>query len=167
MLNQEDITVSDNIAVSMEYKLRIDDEGVIDQSEDNKPLEFIQGSGQIIPGLEKEIYGMTVGEEKEVVIEPDNGYGEYDPEDVEKVSRSVFPADLELEEGLSLWMRDPESGESYQATVVKIHPDTVVLDFNHPLAGETLYFHVKIVDLRPATREEIAHGHIHGSDSEN
>jgi FKBP-type peptidyl-prolyl cis-trans isomerase SlyD len=167
MLNQEDITVSDNIAVSMEYKLRIDDEGVIDQSEDNKPLEFIQGSGQIIPGLEKEIYGMTVGEEKEVVIEPDNGYGEYDPEDVEKVSRSVFPADLELEEGLSLWMRDPESGESYQATVVKIHPDTVVLDFNHPLAGETLYFHVKIVDLRPATREEIAHGHIHGSDSEH
>jgi FKBP-type peptidyl-prolyl cis-trans isomerase SlyD len=167
MLNQEDITVSDNIAVSMEYKLRIDDEGVIDQSEDNKPLEFIQGSGQIIPGLEKEIYGMTVGEEKEVVIEPDNGYGEYDPEDVEKVSRSVFPADLELEEGLSLWMRDPESGESYQATVVNIHPDTVVLDFNHPLAGETLYFHVKIVDLRPATREEIAHGHIHGSDSEH
>lgn len=167
MLDQEEITVADNIAVSMKYKLRIDDEGIIDHSEDDKPLEFIQGSGQIIPGLEKEIYGMVIGEEKEVVVKPDDGYGEYDPEDVEKVSRSVFPADLELEEGLSLWMKDPESGESYQATVVKIHPETVVLDFNHPLAGETLYFHVKIVDLRPATREEIAHGLIHEPEHEH
>jgi FKBP-type peptidyl-prolyl cis-trans isomerase SlyD len=167
MLDQDEITVADNIAVSMRYELSIDDEGIIDRSEENKPMEFVQGSGQIIPGLEKELYGMAVGEEKEVVVEPDDGYGEYDPEDVEKVSRSVFPANLDLEEGLSLWMRDPESGESFQATVVKIHQDTVVLDFNHPLAGETLYYHVKILDLRPATHEEIAHGHIHGSDHEH
>lgn len=167
MINQDEITIADNIAVSMKYELRIDDEGIIDRSEDNKAFEFIQGSGEIVPGLEKELYGMTIGDEKEIIVEPHEGYGEYDPEDVEKVSRNIFPTDLDLEEGLSLWMRDPESGESFPATVVKLHPDEVVLDFNHPLAGETLYFHVRILDLRPATREETVHGHIHGSGQEH
>jgi FKBP-type peptidyl-prolyl cis-trans isomerase SlyD len=163
-MTQEEMNVADNVVVQLEYELLLDDGEIIDQSDNENPLEFLQGSGQIIPGLEKELYGMTVGEEKQVVVEPADGYGEYDREDVGKVSRDVFPKDLELEEGLSLRMRDSQGGESYQATVLEIQPESVVLDFNHPLAGEKLHFNVKVIDLRSATREEIAHRHAHGAD---
>lgn len=163
-MTQEEMIVRDNTVVQLEYELRLDDGEIIDQSEKENPLEFLQGSGQIVPGLEKELYGMTVGEEKQVVVEPADAYGEYDREDVGKVLRNVFPDNLELVEGLSLWMRDSQSGESYQATVLKLQPESVVLDFNHPLAGEKLHFNVKVVDLRPATSEEIAHMHVHGAE---
>lgn len=163
-MNQEEMNVAENVIVQLEYELRLDDGEIVEQSEKENPLEFLQGSGQIVPGLEKELYGMTVGEEKQVIVEPADAYGEYDREDIGKLSRDVFPEDLELEEGLSLWMRDSQSGESYPATVLKIQTDSVVLDFNHPLAGEKLHFNVKVVDLRPATSEEIAHKHVHGAD---
>jgi FKBP-type peptidyl-prolyl cis-trans isomerase SlyD len=133
---------------------------VIDTSQDQEPLEYLQGRGQIIPGLEQAVYGMAVGEEKDVVVAPADGYGEHDPDAYEMVDRDVFPADLNLEPGIGLRMRDDE-GQALVAYVEEVRPDGVVLDFNHPLAGETLHFNVQIAGLRSATSEELEHGHAH------
>ncbi len=154
------LEVVDDLVVSLDYTLRLDDEEVIDTSKGQEPLEFLQGRGQIIPGLEQALYGMAVGDEKEVVVAPADGYGEHDTDAFEVVERDVFPPDLDLKPGMGLRMRD-SSGEALVAYVAEIRPEDVVLDFNHPLAGETLYFSVKIADLRSATKEELAHGHVH------
>lgn len=156
------LKVVDNIVVSLEYVLKLDDGQVVDRSDGDDPLEFLQGHGQIIPGLESSLYGMAAGEEKDVVVFPVDAYGDRDPENIEVMPRNRFPEDLALSVGANLQMRDQESGEVYEAFVTELIDDEqVVLDFNHPLAGETLYFHVKVSGLRPATVEEISHGHVH------
>lgn len=157
-------TVADELVVSLDYILRLDDGEVIDSSsaDDGEPLVFLQGQGDIIPGLEQALYGMAVGEEKEVVVSPAGGYGEHDPDAFELVEHDVFPPDLTLEVGMALRMRDG-SGEALVAYVAEVRPDGVLLDFNHPLAGETLFFNVKVLGLRPATEEELEHGHVHGA----
>ena len=154
-------TVNDDMVVSLDYTLRSDDEEVLDSSEGRPPLQFIQGKGQIISGLENELYGMEVGQEKRVIVPPEDGYGPWQEEQVQNLPRNVFPENMELEEGMGVELRDTNSGRSYQAFIKEIQPETVVVDFNHPLAGETLYFDVKIVSLREATREERNHGHVH------
>lgn len=158
------MTVEDDMVVSLDYTLRLDDGQVVDTSDDAEPLEFLQGRGQIIPGLERRLYGMQIGEEKEVVVPPDDGYGEFDPEAFQQVPMDAFPADMELEAGMGMELMS-ESGEPFLAFVSEVGPEGVVLDFNHPLAGETLYFTVKIAGLRQPTSEELAHGHVHGHDS--
>ncbi|MCX6032863.1 MAG: peptidylprolyl isomerase [Chloroflexi bacterium] len=155
------LTVADGLVVSMEYTLRLDDGEVLDTSTGGEPLEFIQGQGQIIPGLERALYGMGIGDEMKVAVTPEDGYGEHDPEAYEEVPTNAFPTDIELESGMELQVSD-QAGEVYQAYVAEIRPDTVLLDFNHPLAGETLNFEVKIAGLRAATAEETEHGHVHG-----
>lgn len=160
---EKKLKVADDMVVSMDYVLRLDDGEVIETSESEAPLQFLQGRGQIIPGLEQVLYGMTVGEEMEVEVAPAEGYGERDPEAYQVVSRDVFPPDLALELGMGLHMRD-ETGQVFEVFVADIRPEGVLLDFNHPLAGETLYFQVKVAGLRPATSEELAHGHTHGAE---
>ncbi len=154
-------TVVDDLVVSLDYTLKLEDGEVVDSSEGTEPLEFLQGHDQIVPGLEKELYGMSVGDEKEVVVAPADAYGERDDDDVEWMERDAFPPDLDLETGMALHVQD-ESGQTMVAYIAEIKPDGVLLDFNHPLAGETLFFQVKIAGLRSATPEEIAHGHAHG-----
>jgi FKBP-type peptidyl-prolyl cis-trans isomerase SlyD len=162
------LTVADDLVVSLAYTLRLEDGEVIDTSpaHDREPLEFVQGQEQIIPGLEQALYGMALGDEKEVVVAPIDGYGEHDPEAFEMVERHIFPAEMTLEPGMSLRVRE-SSGEILDATVVDVRPEGILLDFNHPLAGETLYFQVKIAGLRTATEEELAHGHVHGPGHEH
>ena len=157
------ITVVDDIVVTLDYLLQLDDGEEIDRSDSQEPFQFLQGHGQIIPGLEKALYGMQVGDEKQVTIAPADGYGEYNEDSFETVSRDIFPPDMELSEGLPLQMRDAESGGVFQATISELKDDNVLLDLNHPLAGETLIFQVKLADLRAATSEELAHGHVHGT----
>ena len=158
------LTVANDMVVSLDYTLRLDDGEVIDSSEGRAPLEFVQGRGQIIPGLEEELYGMAAGDEKEVEVAPAKGYGERDPEALQLVPHDVFPPDMTLEPGMGLRMRDG-SGQAFETYVAEVRPDGVLLDFNHPLAGETLYFHVKIAALRSATSEELAHGHPHSAEA--
>ena len=148
------------MVVSLDYSLRLDDGDVIDHSSDGEPLEFLQGSGQIISGLEQALYGMRVGEEKQVTVQPADGYGEMDPEGVQFFPASAFPENMELEVGMALQAQD-NSGHVHTVYVSDVQEDGVMLDFNHPLAGETLHFQAKIAGLRPATDEELAHGHAH------
>src|SRR5688572_7745250 len=135
--------VEDGVVVSMEYKLTVDGE-VLDSSDDAGPLQFLVGYGNIIPGLEKDMMGMKIGDSKEVTVQPEDGYGELDDESFMDVPRSEFPADLKIEEGAELHITD-ENGEHQAAYVLSFDDTTVKLDFNHPLAGAVLNFYVKVV----------------------
>lgn len=162
----EKLQIKDGVVVSLEYVLRLDDGEVVDAS-DGDALVYLHGYGEIIPGLEKALVGLTVGDSKKVSVPPSEAYGDVDMEAFEIVPRSMFPDDLELVEGLELSLRDVETDEPYDATIAEIRDDEVMLDFNHPLAGETLHFEVSIPALREATEEELAHGHAHGPDSDH
>jgi FKBP-type peptidyl-prolyl cis-trans isomerase SlyD len=145
----------------MHYTLTLDDGQIVDSSIEGDPLQFLQGFGQIIPGLEKELYGMVIGDMKKVTVTAVDGYGDLDPDAYQIVPRSLFPEDLALEEGMGLRMRDQNTGQLIETYVAEIRAEEVLLDFNHPLAGEELTFDVKIADIRAATDEELAHGHVH------
>jgi FKBP-type peptidyl-prolyl cis-trans isomerase SlyD len=163
-MSDSTLSVADNVVVSLDYVLTIDDNSEIDRSEKDAPLEYLHGFNNIVAGLESELKGLKVGDEKTVVVEPGSGYGERDPESVAEYPRDSFPSDLKLEVGEPIMMRDKESGDSFQAFVTKVGSDVVMLDFNHPLAGETLHFQVRIAGLREPTSEELAHGHVHNPD---
>lgn len=156
--------VADDVVVSLDYTLKVDGE-VIDSSEDSGPIEFIQGKGQIIPGLERELYGMNSGETKHVVVTAKDGYGELDPEAVKDIPRSEFPPDIPLKPGVELEVRDLD-GDVMLARIVKVDKGSVRLDFNHPLAGKSLAFDVTVVELRQPTEDELAHGHVHGDEDD-
>jgi FKBP-type peptidyl-prolyl cis-trans isomerase SlyD len=153
--------VMDNLVVSLEYELRLEDGQEVDRTEGDAPLEYLQGHGNIIPGLEKALNGMAVGEEKGVVIPAAEAYGDHDPENVAEFPRETFPPSINLNVGEMLTMQDKETGEPVRASITEVKTDEVVLDFNHPLAGQDLHFQVKIAGLREATSEELEHGHVH------
>jgi FKBP-type peptidyl-prolyl cis-trans isomerase SlyD len=155
-------TVQDGLVVSMEYTLTVDGE-VLDSSKDAGPLQFLAGYDNIVPGLEREMIGMKIGESKDMLVLPADGYGEFDEEAFMEVPRSEFPSDMELEEGLELNISD-EDGQHQLAFVESFNAEIVRLDFNHPLAGAELQFNVKVVDLREPTAEEMEHGHAHDED---
>lgn len=157
--SNENSKVDDEKVVTLDYTLTVDGE-VIDTSKGSEPIEFIQGQGQIVGGLERELYGMEVGESREVRVSPADGYGESDPNAIADVPRSEFPSQIPLEPGVELQLQDKD-GNVMEARIVSVGEDGVTLDFNHPLAGKELHFSVKVVDLREATPEEIDHGHVH------
>ena len=161
--NQNEIDIpemiDDGVVVSLEYKLTVDGK-VVDSTEGEEPLEYLHGYGNIVPGLEDELDGLRVGDAKKVTVKPEEGYGEYDEEAVANVPRSDFPAEIPVEVGVDIEMED-ETGDIMDATIVWVGADEVRLDFNHPLAGKTLNFEVKVVGLRAATEEELDHGHVH------
>jgi FKBP-type peptidyl-prolyl cis-trans isomerase SlyD len=152
-------TVQDGLVVSMEYTLHVDGEQ-LDTSEGQGPLQFLVGYGNVISGLESEMMGMKIGDSKEVIVQPENGYGEFDEEAFMNVSRDQFPKDIPVEVDTELTVRDDE-GHARYARVDSIEGDMVRLDFNHPLAGAELHFNVKVVALREPNEEELEHGHVH------
>ena len=152
-------SVQDDVVVSMEYTLHVDGE-LLDSSEGQAPLQFLAGHGNIISGLESEMKGMKIGDSKDVIIQPADGYGEFDDEAFMNVSRDQFPKDMELTEGVELTVRDDEGNARY-ARVDNIEGEVVTLNFNHPLAGDELHFHVKVVAIREPSHEELEHGHVH------
>src|SRR5512145_31469 len=156
----EALKVQDGHVVSMDYTLQVDGE-VLDTSSGHEPLEFLQGAGNIIPGLEQELYGMAIGESKKVIVQPDEGYGALDPEAFVEVPKEQFPPSIPLEVGIEIQVTN-QDGQPMSARIDSVSDETVKLDFNHPLAGKELHFDVKVVSLREATNEENEHGHIHG-----
>src|SRR5512141_2064157 len=157
---EEPTKVDDGQVVSMHYTLHVDGQ-VVDTSDGGEPLQFIQGMGHIIPGLEHELYNMQVGESKNITVSPTEGYGETDETAFMDVPREAFPDNVPLEEGTELELRD-QSGNQVHARIDKVSDQNIRLDMNHPLAGKELNFDVKIAGLRDATDEEVSHGHIHG-----
>jgi FKBP-type peptidyl-prolyl cis-trans isomerase SlyD len=154
--------VADDVVVSIDYTLTVEGQ-VVDSTEGEEPLQFLQGHQNIIPGLEKELSGMKIGDNKKVVVSPEEAYGEVDPENIIEVPRDEFPTEIPLEPGTELEVKNAD-GEVLSATIAEISSQTVKLDFNHPLAGKQLTFDVTIVELREATEEELTHGHVHFED---
>lgn len=156
--NQE-LEVQDDLVVGLEYVLRVDGQEY-EKTGPEDVLYFIQGHGQIIPGLERQLYGMKTGQSREIEVPPHEGYGEFDDQAVGTVPRREFPDEIALEEDTFLQLRD-EQGEVLDAYVEGFDDENVSLNFNHPLAGKPLSFTVKIREIRPATEEELDHGHVH------
>jgi FKBP-type peptidyl-prolyl cis-trans isomerase SlyD len=153
--------------VTIHYTLRNAHGEDIDTTRDGDPVPYLHGSGNIVPGLEAGLEGHRVGEQLTIAVEPDQGYGDHDPEGVQAVPRDTFPDDVELEVGMRFVTEGPD-GELIPVEVKSIEEDTVEIDLNHPLAGQSLSFEVTIVELREATEEEREHGHAHddGCDDE-
>ena len=151
--------IADDVVVQIEYILTVDGQ-VVDSTDEREPLEFLQGHQNIIPGLEKELYGMKTGESKKVDIRSAEAYGEFDPEGIIDVPRGDFPDTIPMKIGTELQVRDQDDEVQY-AMIKEIGEKTVKLDFNHPLAGKELNFDVTIAALRAPSEEELAHGHVH------
>jgi FKBP-type peptidyl-prolyl cis-trans isomerase SlyD len=144
--------------VTMTFTL-LNESGEVLEETGETPISFIFGIGQLIEGLEKGIEGMKVGEEREIIVTPEEGYGVYDPDAVEEVPVELF-GDIVPEPGMRFYAQT-EDGRSIPIYVKEVKDDTVIIDYNHPLAGETLLFRVKVLGIRDATPEEISEGHIH------
>ena len=153
--------IAANKAVSIDYTLTNDAGEVIDSSAGGAPLVYLQGAGNIIPGLEKALEGKAVGDELTVAVEPEDAYGEYAAELVSTLSRSMFEGVDELEVGMQFHASAPD-GQMQIVTIRDLDGDAVTVDGNHPVAGQRLNFQVKNINIRDASQEEIAHGHVHG-----
>lgn len=153
--------IAANKAVSIDYTLTNDAGEVIDSSAGGAPLVYLHGAGNIIVGLEKALVGKQVGDEVNVSVEPEEAYGEYSAELVATLNRSMFEGVDELEVGMQFHASGPDGGMQI-VTIRELDGEDVIVDGNHPLAGQRLTFAVKVVDVRDASAEEVAHGHVHG-----
>jgi FKBP-type peptidyl-prolyl cis-trans isomerase SlyD len=143
------ITISHGNTISIEYTLTLENKEVVDTNVGKKPLKFVQGSHEIIPGLEEALEGMKKGESKQVTVPPEQGYGPRDPQAVLEVPLDQIPPDAR-KVGTQLQGKNAQ-GRVVHPRVTEVKDQAVVLDFNHPLAGETLFFDVKILDIESAS----------------
>jgi FKBP-type peptidyl-prolyl cis-trans isomerase SlyD len=146
--------------VTFHYTLRDPQGRVLDTSAGAEPVTYLEGAGQIIEGLDEQLRLAPAGEKARVTVAAAKAYGEPDPGQVQRVKRGLLPIDGELKVGDQF-----QAGPDRHAPVVTVRAiegDEVLLDANHPLAGVDLTFDVEIVAVRPATKDEIAHGHAHG-----
>ena len=153
--------IANGNVVGIDYSLHLGDGEVVDASEPGDPLTYLHGEGQIVPGLENALEGLSVGDKKQVVVAPAEGYGEHDARGVQRVPRSAFPEGFEPAVGLELTAQGPQ-GEPVPFTIREVQGNEVVIDLNHPLAGKTLHFDITVREVRAATDEEKEHGHAHG-----
>lgn len=144
----------------MDYTLKNDQGETLDTSEGRSPLLYIQGIGNIIPGLEKALEGKEVGDHVKVRIAPEEGYGIKEETLIQKVPKDQFETSENLEIGMQFEVETAQG--QLVVSVIKIEDDHIVVDGNHPLAGVSLNFDVKVKEVRPATAEELRHGHVHG-----
>jgi FKBP-type peptidyl-prolyl cis-trans isomerase SlyD len=153
--------IADNYVVSIHYTLTDDEGEEIDSSEGQEPLAYLHGAGNVIAGLEEALSGKSVGDRFEVVIQPEEGYGDFDEDLVQSVPRDSFVDIDEIEPGMQFQTEDDE-GIEMMVTVQEVTAEEVIVDGNHPLAGVVLHFDVTVIDIRAATEEELEHGHAHG-----
>ena len=153
------MTVENGKVVSFHYTLTNAQGDVLDQSQEH-PMPYLHGAGNIIPGLEKELAGKKVGDKLTVNVPAAEAYGEYHEQLVNDVPREAFQGVDQIEPGMQFQANTPEGVQVI--TVKAVNGETVTVDANHPLAGQDLNFDVEIVEVREATEEESAHGHVHG-----
>jgi len=154
------MSIQKDSVVTFHYTLKDDAGKVIDTSDGGDPLAYIHGHGNLVAGLERELTGKTAGDQLEVKITPAEGYGEYDEAMVQRVPRRQLKGIAKIYVGMKLHAQTQEGPR--EVTVTQVLGDTVTIDANHPLAGKNLNFKVDITEVRAATEEELAHGHVHG-----
>jgi FKBP-type peptidyl-prolyl cis-trans isomerase SlyD len=162
-MTDADATIAENMVITLDYTLTLDSGEIADTTQDRMPLRFLAGHGALLPAFEDALIGLAAGEERAITLAPIDAYGEFDPDAFEEVPLDAFPSDGKLQVGTVIGVHDAD-GDVYEAYVNEVRKDSVLLDYNHPLAGETLHFRVTVLDVRPATPEELEHGHAHGDD---
>lgn len=155
------MTIGRDSVVTMHYTLKDDSGSTLDSSAGGDPIAYLHGHGNIVPGLERELEGRTKGEKLHVQVAPADGYGEYHKELVQQVPRRALKGIANVTVGMRLQAQTPQGART--VLVTRVASDMVTIDGNHPLAGKALSFEVEITDVREATREELAHGHVHGA----
>ncbi|MBN1487848.1 MAG: peptidylprolyl isomerase [Anaerolineae bacterium] len=156
----ENATVQKDSVVTLEYTVRLKDDEILDSNVGGEPLTYLHGYGMIISGLEEALNGMPVGKKQIISVPPEKAYGTRLEDATEWLPLSIFPSDVQLGPGAAMQVEDGEGG-TIILYVREVNDEQVLVDYNHPLAGETLTFEVKVLDMRPATAEELAHGHVH------
>ena len=151
--------ISKEKVVSIHYTLRDNTGNILDSSEGHDPLLYIQGIGNLIPGMEEGLEGKVKGDKLEIKVSPEKGYGVRDDKMIQKVPRSAFGGQ-EVKKGMQF-----QAGTNHGTqvvTVTEVGLESITVDGNHPLAGVELNFSVEVLEVRNATSEELAHGHVHG-----
>jgi FKBP-type peptidyl-prolyl cis-trans isomerase SlyD len=154
------VTISKHQVVKINYTLKNDQGQVLDSSDQGGPLAYIHGIGHIIPGLEDALEGKGSGEKLNVSIPPEKAYGERNDQLVQAVPKTEFQDVDQLVTGMQFQVQTDQG--PMILTVIEVRDQEVVLDGNHPLAGQTLHFDVEVLEIRAATQEELDHGHVHG-----
>ena len=153
--------VANNMVVTIDYTLTDNDGTVLDSSDGGGPLAYLHGQGNIIVGLEEALEGLSAGDAVDVTVLPEKAYGERRDDLIQVVPRERFVTDGEIEVGMTFHSHESDNGGRV-VRVVEVSPEQVTIDGNHPLAGVTLNFSVRIQDVREASAEELDHGHVHG-----
>lgn len=153
--------VAKHKVVTIDYTLTDDEGTVLDTSEGGEPLAYIHGVGNLIPGLEEALEGLSPGDAVRVSVPPEKAYGEIHDHLRQSVPRSRFDTEDEIEVGM-MFHTPAEGGGMQVVRVVAVETEHVTVDANHPLAGQNLNFAVRVADVREATAEELDHGHVHG-----
>jgi FKBP-type peptidyl-prolyl cis-trans isomerase SlyD len=151
--------ISKGKVVTIHYTLKDDSGKIIDTSKGNDPLSYLHGYNNIVIGLEKELEQKKVGDSVQTVVSPNEGYGQFNEKLIFSLKRNQFPKDENLEEGMQF--QADIQGQPQIFSIKEIQNDEIIVDGNHPLAGETLHFEVKVEEVREASTEEIKHGHAH------
>jgi FKBP-type peptidyl-prolyl cis-trans isomerase SlyD len=170
-------TIEPNVHVTLDYELRDDEGAMLEASagEGGEPIRYVHGYGMLVPGLEAALAGLRAGDVRDVVVSAEEGYGEYDDELLLELDRSELPDPKGVAVGDEFVAESPD-GDEIAMSVVEIGDKQVVVDANHPLAGMTLHYQVKVLDVRDATEDEIehaaaqldeAHEHVHGPDCDH
>lgn len=154
--------IAKDSVVRFNYTLTGPNGQVIDSSQGKEPLAYLHGANNIIPGLESALTGKAVGDNVKVTVPAAQAYGEHNPQMVQQVPKSAFQGVPNIQAGMQFQARGPQ-GQQAIVTVKAVEGDLVTVDANHPLAGMPLNFDVSIVEVRAATAEELAHGHVHGA----
>jgi FKBP-type peptidyl-prolyl cis-trans isomerase SlyD len=170
------VKIQPNAFVSLDYTLHDEHGELLDESggEEGEPIDYVHGYGMLVPGLEAGLVGLEAGDERDIIVSAEDGYGEHDEDLVLEVERSEFPDPEKVEEGDEFTAESPD-GDDVPMRVVDVKADSVIVDANHPLAGLSLHYKVKVLLVRTATEEEIEtaarelaeaedHDHEHGPD---
>jgi FKBP-type peptidyl-prolyl cis-trans isomerase SlyD len=153
--------IAQDKVVLIHYTLTNDKGEVLDSSSGGEPLAYLHGQGNIIPGLEKALEGKQAGDKLDVKVAPADGYGERDDKLVQQVPRRAFSGAQNVQPGMQFHAQTSQ-GHTRMVTVTGVVGDMVMVDGNHPLAGEHLSFAVEVTEVRDPSEEELSHGHVHG-----
>ena len=152
--------IGDRTVASFHYTLTDEAGTVIDSSRGREPLAYLHGAGNIVPGLEKEMVGHSAGDRFDVLVSPEEGYGQHEPQLVQVVPREAFQGVDDLQVGMEFQAHTAHGPMS--VAIAGINGDEVTVDGNHPLAGKKLHFAIEVTEVRDASLEELSHGHVHG-----
>lgn len=171
------MNISEGHLVEIDYTLKVEGGEVVESSKEEGPLKYLHGGGEIPERLEEALTGKGKGETLELTLTPQEAFGEYDVEAITTVPRSEFPEDAEIEKDQWIQVQvmndegeeieDEDDEYDIEMRVVEVSDESVVLDANHPLAGKTITYEVKVRDYHMATEEELGERHVHGEDCDH